>query len=70
MNNLIEYADVNSVGVLITFHYSGVSYLFRGYTGIEETERGELIIRYGKKKIKFPKGRDEKRESFTWELVI
>ena len=46
----------------------GPEYIFRGFSSIEETEKGDLIIWYGKKKIRFSKRKD--KSSFEWELII
>ena len=57
----------NTVGIHVIIHF-GPEYIFRGFTSIEETEKGDLIIYYGKRKIRFSRRKD--KSSFEWELII
>lgn len=57
----------NTVGIHVIIHW-GPEYIFRGWSSIKETEKGDLIIWYGKRKIKFSKRKD--KSSFEWELIM
>ena len=59
--------DHKTLAIHVKIHW-GPEYIFRGFSSIEETEKGDLIIWYGKKKIRFSKRKD--KSSFEWELII
>ena len=58
--------QTNTLGIHVIIHW-GPEYIFRGFSSVEETDKGDLIIWYGNRKIRFSKRKD--KSSFEWELI-
>lgn len=58
--------QTNTPGIHVIIHW-GPEYIFWGFSSVEETDKGDLIIWYGKRKIRFSKRKD--KSSFEWELI-